>query len=99
MAKNQTKKEVKPKAAKPAETVDKAGKVEVEVIKPTSAPAPDHKIVTERVSGSHRVKFLPNGNCATRHGGRIVYLGHDVKLMAATTAQVLVDKGYGNVVE
>jgi len=44
-----------------------------------------------RVSGSHRVKFMPNGTNPA--------LGDKLLMPAATTAQTLVDKGFGDIIE
>lgn len=73
-------------------------KVTVEKVQP-NAPKPEHKSVDGRISGSHKVKFLPNGNSVQSHNGRNVSLGIGVKLIAAATAQALVDKGLGKIIE
>jgi hypothetical protein len=81
------------------EVVEKKKTVIVEKVETSPAPTPTHKTIEGRVSGSHKVKFQPNGNTVGTHNGRRVSLGEDVKLIAATTAQVLVDKGLGVIVE
>lgn len=73
--------------------------VTVEKVETKPAPTPEFKQVEGRVSGSHKVKFKPNGTTVGSHNGRRVSLGEDVKLMAATTAQALVDKGLGTIIE
>lgn len=73
-----------------AKTEEKA--VTVEVITPEAKKeAIKETPILERVEGSHKVKFKPNGNYPK--------LGLDVKEVAATTAQVLVDKGFGEIID
>lgn len=74
--------------AKAGKTDSKAkATVSVETVK---APKPPKGAVTERVSGSHRVKFMPNGVNPK--------LGDKMMRPAADTAQMLVDKGYGHII-
>lgn len=79
--------------------VEKAETVTVEKIETKQAPIPEFKKIEGRISGSHKVKFKPNGTTVGAHNGRRVYLGDKVKMIAATTAQVLVDKGLGTIIE
>lgn len=86
-AKSESKKATEPK---------KAGdepKVKVTTANPTkkAAETPEYKVVTGRVSGKHRVKFLPNGTQPR--------LGTEIITPAASTAQSFVDQGLGQIVE
>lgn len=65
--------------------------VTVETVKPKKAKDAPKNVETERVSGTHRVFFMPNGNNPK--------LGSKMLRPAADTAQYMVDRGFGHVVK
>lgn len=85
--------EVKPDAKAGKLTEEKPGKSEttsVEKVKPAKAEKPPKGAINERVSGTHRVKFMPNGNNPK--------LGEKMLRPSADVAQSFVDKGWGSVI-
>lgn len=69
----------------------KSEKPIVEVVKPSPKVEVKENVVKDKVTTTKRVKFQPNGNNPK--------LGYEVKFCAGVTAQMFVDKGWGNIIE